>query len=491
MNRILIVDDEPSVRYSFKKLLTEDRYDVVEAANGVEALRLLARELPDLIVMDIEMPGMTGLEAIRRIKEINPQIPVIIMTAYGTTDRVIEAMKLGAYEYMEKPFDIDKMRLIIREALGLKMMTEEEGGIHLQMKSGERPVADRIVGKTPAIKEVYKMIGKVAASDAGVLITGESGTGKELIAKAIHMHSDRADKPFLTINCAAIPDTLLESELFGFEKGSFTDAGKAKAGKFEAVDTGTIFLDEIGDMSLPLQGKLLRVVQEGTFERLGSNKTQKVDVRIIAATNKNLEQGIQTKTFREDLYYRLKVITITLPPLRMRMEDIPLLTEYFIERHNPGIRDAAITIPRETMDKLLSYTWPGNVRELENALKRAVLLSKNQVITPDLISIGSETEQAAEPPKVPQFQQGQEPSIRKQTHRIEESSPSVHTVLHFPDNPSEFEGRLYHEVIDQTEKDLLRLTLSHTHGNQVKAARLLGISRVMLHDRMKKYGLEL
>ncbi|MBL7138419.1 MAG: sigma-54-dependent Fis family transcriptional regulator [Bacteroidales bacterium] len=473
MNRILIVDDEPSVRYSFKKLLTEDHYDVLEAATGVDALRLLAKDVPDLVVMDIEMPGMTGLETIRRIKEINPQIPVIIMTAYGTTDRVIEAMKLGAYEYMEKPFDIDKMRMIIREALGMKLMTE--GGIHLHMKSRESVLPDRIVGNSPAIKEVYKMVGKVAASDAGVLITGESGTGKELIAKAIHMHSNRADKPFLTINCAAIPDALLESELFGFEKGSFTDAGKAKSGKFEAVDTGSIFLDEIGDMSLSLQAKLLRVVQEGTFERLGSNKTQKVDVRIIAATNKNLEQGILNKTFREDLYYRLKVITITLPPLRMRMEDIPLLTEYFIERHNRPIKNAEITIPRETMDKLLSYSWPGNVRELENALKRALLLSKNQIITPNLITIGPEAEPLQDIPEISETQEkGQMPLI----------------TLHFPGDPGRYEGKLYHEVIGQAEKELLRLTLNHTRGNQVKASKLLGISRVMLHDRMKKYGLE-
>lgn len=483
MNRILIVDDEPSVRYSFKKLLKEDHYDVLEAANGVDALRVLAKDRPDLVVMDIEMPGISGLEAIRRIKELTPQVPVIIMTAYGSTDRVIEAMKLGAYEYMEKPFDIDRMRIIIREALGMKLMTE--GGIHLHLKNREEVLPERIVGKSPAIKEVYKMIGKVAASDAGVLITGESGTGKELVAKAIHMHSNRADKPFFTINCAAIPDTLLESELFGFEKGAFTDAVKAKSGKFEAADTGTIFLDEIGDMSLPLQAKLLRVVQEGTSERLGSNKTQKVDVRIIAATNKNLEQGILTRTFREDLYYRLKVITITLPPLRMRMEDIPLLTEYFIERQSRSMNNREITIPLETMDKLLSYSWPGNVRELENALKRAVLLSKNQIITPDLITIEPETEIPAVAQQIPESLQ------TSQIHETPDSSQSPLIQLHFPVDPVSFEGKLYHEVIVETEKELIRLTLDHTHGNQVKAAKLLGISRVMLHDRMKRYNLDL
>ncbi|MBN1199738.1 MAG: sigma-54-dependent Fis family transcriptional regulator [Bacteroidales bacterium] len=488
MNKILIADDEPSVRYSFKKLLKEDHYDVLEAANGVDALRILGKEHPDLIVMDIEMPGMSGLDAIRRIKEIDPGVPVIIMTAYGTTERVIEAMKLGAYDYMEKPFDIDRMRTIIREALGMKLMTE--GGIHLRITDREESLPERIVGKSPAIKEVYKMIGKVAVSDASILINGESGTGKELVAKAIHTHSNRADKPFLPINCAAIPDTLLESELFGFEKGAFTDAGKTKSGKFESVDTGTIFLDEIGDMSLPLQAKLLRVVQEGTFERLGSNKTQKVDVRIIAATNKNLELEIQAKRFREDLYYRLKVITITLPPLRMHMEDIPLLTEYFIERQSRLMKNTDITIPLETMEKLLSYSWPGNVRELENTLRRAVLLSKNQIITPDLVTIGPEAETSVDPTPSSHSQHLTETWSPMQTGEFLKASPPQFITLQFPENPDSLEGKLYHEVIDQTEKELLRLTLGHTRGNQVKAARLLGISRVMLHDRMKKYGLD-
>lgn len=489
MKKILIADDEPSVRYSFKKLLKEDHHDVLEAANGVDALRMVTKGLPDLVVMDIEMPGMTGLEAIRRIKEVNPGLPVIIMTAYGTTERVIEAMKLGAYDYLEKPFDIDRMQTIIREALGMKKMTE--GGIRLHVGQDAEELGERIIGKSPAIKEVYKMIGKIAASDASVLITGESGTGKELVAKAIHMHSDRAGKPFLTINCAAIPDALLESELFGYEKGAFTDAAKIRAGKFEAGDTGTIFLDEIGDMSLPLQAKLLRVVQEGTFERLGSNKTRKVDVRIIAATNKNLEQAILAKSFREDLYYRLKVITITLPPLRMRMEDVPLLTEYFIKRQSRLMKTPDITIPIETMEKLSSHLWPGNVRELENTLKRAVLLSKNQVITPDLVAIGTETGSSPDaPPQAPE-PLDQAMMTPPQATGSPGTSPSSYITLHLPDDPETLEGRLYHEVIEQTEKELLRLTLDHTRGNQVKAARLLGISRVMLHDRMKKFGMDL
>jgi DNA-binding NtrC family response regulator len=466
MNKILIADDERTVRYSFRKLLKEEDYLILEAASGTEAITLFTTENPDLVVLDIEMPGMTGLEAIREIKAIRPQIPVIVVTAFGTTDRLIEAMKQGAFEYLEKPFDIEKMRTVIREALGVTIMTE--GGIRVRPQGTSPGISEQIIGNSPGIKEVYKMIGRVAASDVSVLITGESGTGKELVARAIHLHSNRADKPFLTINCAAIPDSLLESELFGFEKGSFTDAGKSKPGKFETADTGTIFLDEIGDMSLPLQAKLLRVLQEGTFERLGSNVPKRVDVRIIAATNKKLEEGIQTKMFREDLYYRLKVITITLPPLRMRKEDIPLLTHYFITLHSQPMNIPEITITQETMDKLVSYSWPGNIRELENALKRALLLSKNRIITPDLITIESPESLPAAPDL-----------------SYTQPAPSA-----FPADPETYEGRLYHHVIGQTERELLRYILNHTRGNQVKAARILGISRVMLHDRMKKYGME-
>jgi two-component system nitrogen regulation response regulator GlnG len=471
MNKILIADDEKTVRYSFRKLLNREDYKVIEAATGLEALAVFSKEQPDLVVLDIEMPGLGGLEALKRIKATHPNVPVIIITAFGTTDRVIEAMKEGAFEYLEKPFDIEKLHSVIRQALEIRLMTE--GGIRLSPAEKESELPDRIVGKSPAIKEVYKMIGKVAASDVSVLITGESGTGKELVARAIHHYSNRDDKPFLTINCAAIPDTLLESELFGFEKGSFTDAVKSKTGKFEMADRGTIFLDEIGDMSLPVQAKLLRVLQEGTFERLGSNATQQVNVRIIAATNKNLEQGILSRLFREDLYYRLKVITITLPPLRMRKEDIPLLTEYFVTRHSKSLNIAGITIPKETMEKLISFPWPGNVRQLENELKRALLLSKNQIITPDLIN-----------------PQSIDTSF---TDTSEFSEPTDHETrfsILFPSHPEDYEGTLYNLIIRQAEKELIRRTLEYTGGNQAKAAKLLGISRVMLHDRLEKYQTE-
>ena len=462
--KILIVDDEEIVRYSFQKLFREPGFEIMEAANGLEALSVIKKELPDLVLMDIEMPGLSGLEAIQRIKSLNSQLPVIIMTAFGTSERVIAAMKYGAYDYLEKPFDVARLKEVISEALEMKRLSDKDN--NLEIHASDTHTGEQIVGMSSAIKEVYKMIGRVAASDVSVLLSGESGTGKELVAKAIHRYSDRSDKPFIAINCAAIPDSLLESELFGFEKGSFTDASHMKEGKFEMADKGTLFLDEVADMSLTLQAKLLRVLQEGTFERLGSNKVIKVNVRVISATNKNLENAIASKTFREDLYYRLKVITITLPPLRMHAEDIPLLTNYFLSRHCQEMKKPLVTVPPETMEGLMKYAWPGNVRELENLLKRALLLSKSNVITPDLISAEINSSVAVIPGT---------------------SGKSLSSLL--PANLEEYEGILFKHVIEQVERELIEKALAHSKGNQVKTAKLLGISRAMLHERMEKFGL--
>lgn len=462
--KILIVDDEETVRYSFRKLFREPGSEIFEAANGLDALSVIKKESPDLVLMDIEMPGLNGLEAIQRIKAMNPNLPVIIMTAFGTSERVIAAMKYGAFEYLEKPFDVARLRAVILEALETKRISDADRS--LEIHPADTHTGEQIIGMSPAIKEVYKMIGRVAASDVSVLLNGESGTGKELVAKAIHRYSDRSDKPFIAINCAAIPDSLLESELFGFEKGSFTDASHAKEGKFEMADKGTLFLDEVADMSLTLQAKLLRVLQEGTFERLGSNKVIKVDVRVISATNKNLENAIADKTFREDLYYRLKVISITLPPLRVHPEDIPLLTNYFLSRHCKEMKKPMVTLPPETMDGLLKYKWPGNVRELENLLKRTLLLSKNNVITPDLIQAElSSTTPAA----------------------LETKKPAFSALV--PENLEDFEGTLFKHVIEKIEKEVIAKALDHCKGNQVKTAKLLGISRAMLIERLEKFGL--
>jgi nitrogen regulation protein NR(I) len=462
---ILFVDDEESVRYSFKKLMDKPPYQVSDVSNGQAALDFFSKEIPDLVVLDIEMPGMTGLEVLQRIKEISPMTPVLIITAYGTGERVITAMKYGAYEYLEKPFDVPRLKGLIDEAIRAGQTGKKE--ITFFSKSAGDYSVGKIIGSSPALKEVFKMIGRVATSDANILLVGESGTGKELVARAIHQYSNRSDKVFIPINCAAIPDTLLESELFGHEKGAFTGALASKTGKFEMADKGTIFLDEIGDMSLAIQAKLLRVLQDGTFERLGGSSPLHVDVRIIAATNKNLEDGIVHKNFREDLYYRLKVITITLPPLRMRKEDIPELVRYFLTKYGFELNRQSIAITSEALEHLIRYDWPGNVRELENILKKAVLFCKTSVITTDLL---------------------------KEDLKNHTSDHAVHLdnrlSVVIPSDIGSHEGHLYDKVMDEVERNLISHVLRSTHGNQSRAAKILGISRVMLHERLEKYGLK-
>jgi nitrogen regulation protein NR(I) len=465
MLKLLVVDDEQSVRYSFRKLLISS-YNVLEASNAYEALEVFSSENPDLVILDIEMPEKDGLEVLKEIKVLSPNTPVIIITAYGTGDRVIKAMKYGAYEYIEKPFDIPRLMTVIEEALGSSRI-DEKSMINAQVVK-EKITGDKndMVGESPAIKEVFKLIGRVATSDANILVVGESGTGKELVARAIHKYSDRSAKPFIAINCAAIPETLLESELFGFEKGAFTGADRQKTGRFEEANNGTLFLDEIGDMSLSLQSKLLRVLQEGTIERLGSSKTIKVDVRIVAATNRNLENDIASKSFREDLFYRLKVITISLPPLRMRKEDIPVLVNHFLIKHSELTRNKVLTIKPEALSKLTEYSWPGNIRELENVLKRAIILAKGSTLSEDDLFEGVELPVTG--------------NSEKNTRLL------VYLSRQIMSKP----GKIYTMAVSDFEKDLILWALSQTQGNQVQAAKLLGISRVMLHERLEKFKLK-
>ena len=461
MHKLLVVDDEESVRYSFAKLLPQ--YEVTGAKDGTEALQLMERSLPDLVILDIQMPGLSGLEVIKKIKDLWPQIPVLMITAHGDSDRVIAAMRHGAYDYIVKPFDVPRMKTLIAEAVdaGQRMRAEVRLGSAVSKMSGER-----IIGSSSAMREVCKMIGRVAASDANVLLFGESGTGKELVARAIHQYSDRAHKPFLAVNCAAIPETLLESELFGYEKGAFTGAAKRRLGKFEQCNGGTIFLDEIGDMGFSTQAKLLRVLQEGTFERLAGDETLEVDVRFIAATNQNLERAIAEKKFREDLYYRLKVITITLPPLRVRKEDLPELVQHFVARFGAQFGKPGISLAPETLRVVHDYDWPGNVRELENALKRAILLCKDNVILPDLMATEFTT-------KTPDLDLG-----------IDELSVRV------PRDLDAHRGKLYDLIVSELEHKLIVAVLRKVEGNQVRASQILGISRPMLHDRIKRYGIK-
>jgi len=381
MENILIIDDEKDVHYSFSRIFENSGYRLLAATSGDEGIKTLQKENPDLILMDIRMGTTNGLETLQQIRKFDTRIPVIMMTAYGTTQTAIQAMKLGAFDYILKPFDIIKLKNLIETAL--KASKDMKDVVTIESNLNLEDIAEGIVGNSAAMQSVYKLIGQVAMSDATILITGESGTGKELVAKAVYHHSLRNLKPFLAINCAAIPENLLESELFGHEKGAFTGASIQRIGKFEQCDGGTIFLDEIGDMSLPLQSKILRILQEGEITRLGSNEPVKVNVRLIAATNKELEKSVFKKEFREDLFYRLNVVRVHLPPLRARKEDLPILSQYFLQKilkKQPRLKVRQFA--QDTLDIIQNYDWPGNVRELENVVLRSALISKGDIIMP-------------------------------------------------------------------------------------------------------------
>lgn len=383
---LLIVDDEPNIRRVLTAVFEKAGYRVLTAENGRKALDVVSSE-PDVNVMicDLIMPDLNGVEVLKSAKEINPQLSVVMITAHGTIKTAVDAMKLGAFDYITKPFDMDEIKLVVKNAAERSELLEEN--IHLKQELKSRYSFEGIIGSSSKMQEVFKIVERVANSNATVLIRGESGTGKELIARAIHYNSPRAAKPFIAVSCAALPETLLESELFGYEKGAFTGAVGQKAGRFELAHQGTLFLDEVPEISPPVQVKLLRVLQEREFERVGGTKTIKVDVRLIAATNRDLEQLVAEGHFRPDLYYRLQVIQVFLPPLRERTEDIPLLVQHFIEKYNKENGKLVKGVTDETMDLLMKYRWPGNVRELENVIERGVVLAdaNEDLITPDLL----------------------------------------------------------------------------------------------------------
>jgi len=469
MGNILIVDDDAQLRQSFEKLLAAEGHTVRTAASGEAAIATVRSEVPDLVIMDIRMPGMSGLEAFRAIHDLEPKLPVIIMTAFGTTETAIEATKLGAFEYVLKPFEIPDILALIAQALEAGRFMRSRVELDVAPDSAE---ADAIIGKSKPMQEVYKAIGRVAPTDATVLVRGESGTGKELAARAIYQHSMRAAKPFLVINCVAIPETLLESELFGYEKGAFTGAINRRVGKFEQANGGTVFLDEIGDMPFSIQAKILRLLQERSIERLGGRETIPVDVRIIAATNRDLEAALAAGRFREDLYYRLKVVTLWLPPLRERVGDIALLGEYFLARFaremgmpNPGMSPEARLF-------LTRYQWPGNVRELANAMQKALIFSRGYPIHPEDVSraIGGESS-----PKEEGSQRADE--IVRQW---------VRQSLVSGDGKDVFDA-----FMDRFASLLISEALDLTGGNRSRAAKLLGISRPTLLSKIDKYRLKL
>jgi DNA-binding NtrC family response regulator len=475
MEKLLIVDNDEGLTHFLTRLFVRQGYEVHARADGESALRLLAEASFDLILLDYLMPGLNGLETLAEIQRAQVKTPVIIMTAHGTTETAIEAMKLGAYDYLLKPFDTEELKRIAADALRVNRLMKEvvslPGSVTKVSPAGTRGV--RIVGAHRKMQEVFKLIGQVAEKDVTVLISGESGTGKELAARAIYHHSHRSDRPFMAVNCAAIPDSLFESELFGYERGAFTGADRSYLGKFERCHGGTLFFDEIGDISRTAQAKVLRVLQEGEFERLGGSETIKVDVRILAATNKNLEQEVEQGRFREDLYYRLKVISIDLPSLRERLDDIAPLVDYFVGRFAGQYAKSIQYVADPAMRKLHAHSWPGNVRELENCLRRAVLVCKGDVLLPEHLHFESDPDRAAAATR--------DDLLRNLQQRVEQLVPEL---LRLADQQA------HANVIDLVEEALIAGALKQCGQNQVRAARLLGISRNTLRHRIKKYNLE-
>ncbi len=487
MHTLLLIDDEADVQYSFRRIFDSPELALTTASSGEEALELVPRLKPDLVVMDIRMGGMNGLETLRRLRQIDAKVPVIMMTAYGTTQTAIEAMKLGAYDYLLKPFDVPKLKQIVFEALKASAAMKEVVSYQPLLESEDYDQG--IIGRSEPMQNVFKLIGQLASSNATALITGESGTGKELVARAIYHHSSRASQPFLAINCAAIPENLLESELFGHEKGAFTGAANQRIGKFEQCNHGTLFLDEIGDMALATQTKILRVIQSGTFERVGGNQSIHVDVRIIAATNKPLEEAVARREFREDLFYRLNVVRVALPPLRDRRDDIPLLVNYFLNKFARQHRQAPRPITDDAQRRLQAYRWPGNVRELENVIQRALVVAKGEAILPaDLpgeISGGTSAKPGPSAPgTVPPGTARDEAGHLAATPEALEWSTLIRGIYQLARQDPKL------KVLPAVERELVIQALIETNGNQVQAARLLGITRATLRKRVEKFNIK-
>jgi two-component system nitrogen regulation response regulator GlnG len=474
MSKLLLIDDEADVQYSFQRIFDSPEIELTTASSGEEGLKLIPKLKPDLVIMDIRMGGMTGLETLRRIRQADSKLLVILMTAYGTTQAAIEAMKLGAYDYLLKPFDVPKLKEIINSAL--KAARDMRQVVTYQPLLEQEDYELGIVGRSEAMQQVFKVIGQLAASDATALITGESGTGKELVARAIYCHSNRSQQPFLAVNCAAIPEQLLESELFGHERGAFTGATLQRIGKFEQCHKGTLFLDEIGDMTPATQTKILRVLQSGTFERVGGNQPIEVDVRIIAATNKPLERAVAARQFREDLFYRLNVVRLHIPPLRERREDIRLLVNYFLKKFARDDNSAPKAITPGVIKTLEQYHWPGNVRELENIIRRALVMAKGDAILqgdlPPEIS-GQPAPAGAGAPVMAAGDDGggDVAALARQMFHWARRDPKL-------------------KIIPAVERELVIQALKETTGNQVHAAKLLGITRATLRKRVEKFGIQ-
>ena len=452
--RILVVDDEKLIRWSLEKNLRESGYDVETAESGKKAISIIQSEIIDMVLLDIRLPEMSGVDVLRQIKEQNRDMPVVMITADDTVETAITCMKTGAYDYILKPFDLEEVIVLVEKSLADSSLKSECRRLRHEVESESR--FDNIVGNSDSMADMFRVLEKITQSDAStILLQGESGTGKDLISRAIHYGSARREKPFLVINCAALPETLLESELMGHEKGAFTDAKSAKKGSFEAADGGTLYLDEISEMKVSMQAKLLRIIENKSFKRVGGVQDVTVDVRIIASTNRDLESAVREGNFREDLFYRLKVIPIELPPLRKRREDIPLLVSHFIGKFNNEFKRKIKGVTPEAERLLMKYHWPGNVRELKNMIERAIILESEDMILPEHLPA----------------------ELRNGTGSVK--GPREYHVGIPPDGIS----------LDKLEENLLRKALSMAGDNQTRAAKLLGLGRDALRYRMKKTGL--
>ena len=480
MDKLLLIDDEDDVRYSFKRIFSIPDLELETAGSGEEGIEVIKTFKPDLVLMDVRMGGISGLETLRHIREDDAKLPVIMMTAFGTTQTAIEAMKLGAYDYLLKPFDVPQLKEIVANALKASRDMKKVVACEPLLESEDYDLG--IVGRSQPMQEVFKMIGQLAGSDATALITGESGTGKELVARAIYQNSQRNSQPYLPINCAAIPENLLESELFGHEKGAFTGATSQRIGKFEQCDQGTLFLDEIGDMTLATQAKILRVLQNGTIERVGGNKSINVDVRIIAATNINLEEAVASNEFREDLFYRLNVVRVNLPSLRDRREDIPLLIDYFLKIIAESEGSKVKSILETAQTALLNYSWPGNVRELENVMRRTIVMAKGDAIRLD--DLPNNVQSAGQTTNSAGNKISSQPSASITPTASNDISVLAATLFQWAKSQPDL------AVLPAVERELVAHALRETNGNQVQASKLLGITRATLRNRIDKFGIK-
>ena len=509
---ILIIDDDAEIRYSLDRVLSTMGHRIISADSGEQGIETARKEKAELIFLDNRMEGISGIETLQHLRSAAPESMVILMTAYGTTQTAIEAMKHGAFDYVLKPFDLEKLKELVARALkaGKDSVSTEAAYEHL-LKSSD--YAEGIVGSGEKMQQVLKKVGQVAASEATIMVTGESGTGKELIARCVHRHSYRSDATFHAVNCAAIPENLIESELFGHEKGSFTGATDAKAGQFELCHKGTLFLDEIGDMGLPTQTKILRAIQEGEIQRVGATKTKKVDVRLIAATHKDLEEMVKSKEFREDLYYRLNVVRIQTPPLRERMEDLPELIDFMLQRLNKNHSTGTTEISKEAINLLTHYNWPGNVRELENVLHSASVISKGKrILTKDLphtlverveVSTENSVETAGSVEGLDSSKSPSAPVAKENHHQSSHELPSFGKSTDSLSAPSSISSDEAYDIayasarttteinlLEIVEKEMIQRSLKESGGNQVKASAMLGITRATLRKRIDSHNIK-